>query len=35
MPDEQLENGAAEVDVHVTASNCACSAGRSRPRAGD
>ncbi len=22
IPDEQLENGAAEVDVHVTASNC-------------
>jgi len=22
VPDEQLENGAAEVDVHVTASNC-------------
>ena len=22
IPDDQLENGAAEVDVHVTASNC-------------
>jgi electron-transferring-flavoprotein dehydrogenase len=22
IPDEQLDNGAAEVDVHVTASNC-------------